>query len=140
MKNPIVLMTLLAVAAAGSQPPIAAAENEPMPEAPSTLRHDLESLRKTTLLPQKPPVRASSAEACVAAARIFDRLQFVGMEKETVLWILGDPATVSDYGIKAGSEIDAPLVYRFDGGFGGNDYRLEFNKGRVSEVKRIGVN
>ena len=62
------------------------------------LVRDLLLLRKTTVLPTKPPVQGSSAEAIEAAERVFTRLKFVDMSKEHVLWILGDPRTVSDYG------------------------------------------
>ena len=104
------------------------------------LARDIRLLRKTFALPKtKPPVQASSADARKAAARIFGRLKFIGMSKEDVLWVLGDPATISDYGFKAGAEVDAPLVYRFADGRGGNDYRLEFKDGRVTHLRTIGV-
>lgn len=104
------------------------------------LVRDLRLLRKTMTLPSKPPVQASSGDATEAAARVFGRLKLIGMTKEDVLLILGDPATISDYGRIAGSEVDAPLIYRFDSGLGGWEYRLEFKDGHVTNIKRRGIN
>ena len=103
------------------------------------LAQDLTLLRQTIILPQKPPVRASSGEAVKAASRIFDRLDFVGMSKKHVLWILGDPATISDYGLKAGTKIDDPLIYCISTGLFGTEYKIEFKKGYVSKIQKIGL-
>lgn len=99
------------------------------------LAKDLRLLRSTTTLPQDPPVHASSGEAIEAAGRVFARINFVGMSKEDVLWMLGDPTTISDYGVKAAEGIDEPLVYRFDNGLYGSAYVLEFSNGKVVQVK-----
>ena len=104
------------------------------------LTRDLRSIRKTVELPSDPPVQASSKEASEAAARVLERLNFVGMSKENVLWILGDPATVSDYGIKAEAGADKPLIYRISNGLGGIDYYLVFQNGLVVRVDKQGVN
>lgn len=95
---------------------------------------DIELLRKTYKL-ARPPLRASSPEACHAAARIFAKIKFEGMTKDEVLSLLGDPATISDYGIRAKPGPDEPLVYRFDTGLGGLEYTLQFRKGKVVAVK-----
>ena len=106
--------------------------------ADTGLAKDLRLLRKTEGV-GKPVLRASSQDACEAAARIFARLKFIGMSKEHVLWILGDPATISDYGLKVGPEVDAPLAYLFSQGDDGHLYRLEFKNGRVTKFQIIGI-
>ena len=115
---------------------ISADYKKPIPAKNETgLARDLRLLRKTVTLPA-PPLQASSADACGAAARIFSRLKFVGMSKEHVLWVLGDPETISDYGLKPGSKADAPLKYIFSSGLGGNEFWLEFKDGRVTQVQK----
>lgn len=95
---------------------------------------DLTSLRDTVLLSQDPPVRASSAAALRAAAKVFRRIDLAGMDRNTVLWILGDPATISDYGVSQDEGENAPMVYVFDSGFGSVSYTLRFEGGKVVEV------
>ena len=107
----------------------------PYPE----FRSDLHALRDTTKLPN-PELRASSAKACQAARRVFTKTQFEGMTKADVLTLLGDPKTISDYGIAAGTEVDAPLTYRFDSGLGGWQYTLVFSNGVVLELREEGLN
>jgi hypothetical protein len=81
-------------------------------------------------------VKASSAEACLAAQRIFSRVSFLFRSRAEVLEMLGDPATVSDYGESAGNDPDSPLVYIFDSGLGGLQYTLGFDKlGTVTRVQ-----
>jgi hypothetical protein len=92
-------------------------------------------LRDTSHLP-KPPLNASSAKACEAAGRLFNKVTFVGLSRERVLAILGDPKTISDYGVAAATEPDSPLTYRFDSGFGGWNYVIEFRAGVVSNVRK----
>ena len=108
------------------------ADSEPITRQPETgMAKDLRLLRKTIADPQSGD-RLSSPEAFQAAARIFSRVNFVGMTKEDVLWMLGDPATLNDYGIKPGAGEDDPLIYRFDRGGRGRCYILKFRDGRVT--------
>lgn len=86
-----------------------------------------------------PPLNASSAEAGSAARRLFTKVPFVGMSREQVLSILGDPKTISDYGIAAAETPDSSLSYRFDSGFGGWDYILHFQGGRVTRLEQQGI-
>jgi hypothetical protein len=99
---------------------------------------DLALLRKTYLLP-KPPIHASSGEAIAAARRLFSKVAFAGLTRSEALSILGDPKTISDYGIAASLDPDSPLVYRFDSGWGGWQYTLQFRSGRVSKVVADGL-
>jgi len=94
-------------------------------------------LRKTMRLPQKPVVNASSPEACHAAQRIFKRIPFLFRTRAEVLKLLGDPATVSDYGQPA--KASSSLVYIFDTGFGGLQYTLTFDRLDVERVIQIRV-
>jgi hypothetical protein len=80
--------------------------------------------------------KASSSEACLAAQRIFSRVAFLFRTRDEVLRLLGDPATISDYGEPAGKDPASPLVYVFDAGEGGLQYTLEFDKqGTVVRVQ-----
>jgi hypothetical protein len=85
------------------------------------------------------PLNASSGEACTAAARLFKNVNFIGLSRERVLEMLGDPKTISDYGIAADAKPDSPLTYRFDSGFGGWQYVIEFRAGVVVSMKRDGI-
>jgi hypothetical protein len=80
--------------------------------------------------------KASSADACFAAQRIFSRVSFLFRSREEVLSLLGDPATINDYNEPAGKDKASPLVYIFDSGFGGLQYTLGFDKqGNVTSVQ-----
>lgn len=100
---------------------------------------DRVSIRTTANL-TSPPLKASSADAGSAARRLFAKVPFVGMSREQVLSILGDPKTISDYGITAAETPDSSLSYRFDSGFGGWDYILHFQAGRVTRLEQQGIN
>jgi hypothetical protein len=80
--------------------------------------------------------KASSAEACLAAQRVFSRVSFLFRTRAEVLLLLGDPATISDYNEPAGKDPADPLVYVFDSGLGGLQYTLAFDKqGTVIRVQ-----
>lgn len=112
----------------GQKQTASAREQEP------EITNDLRNLRDTALVSEDPPVRGSSPAALRAAAKVFRRLNLVGMDRSTVLWILGDPATISDYGIPQDEGANAPLAYVFDSGFGGVIYTLRFDNGKVVQV------
>ena len=95
---------------------------------------DIRLLGKTYDL-ARPKLQASSPEACEAAARVFAKINFVGMTKDDVFSLLGSPAAISDYGIKAKPGPDEPLVYRFDTGWGGRQYTLQFREEKVVALK-----
>ena len=97
---------------------------------------DLTTIRITHKL-VSPKINASSMEALKAAERIFKNIEFIGMKKQQVLELLGDPETISDYGIEMKKNQDSPLLYRFDFGFGGSEYQLYFIDGKVIEVKIV---
>src|SRR5262245_4822966 len=83
--------------------------------------------------------RASSAEACHAAQRIFSRVSFLFRSRAEVLDLLGDPATISDYGEPAGKDPTSPLVYVFDTGFGGLSYTISFDAQVPPKVDQVRV-
>ena len=101
-------------------------------------QQDRADLRDTYLI-EKQNIHASSGKAGAAANRIFSRITFLGMPKNEVLRLLGDPETISDYGQKKGQRADDPLVYRFDSGWGGNQWTVLFRNGMVTEVKHFGI-
>lgn len=84
--------------------------------------------------------RASSDKAIHAAHRLFSNVSFLFRSRDSVLEILGDPQTISDYGVKQDESNDSTLVYRFDSGFGGNEYRLIFRQNEVVGVEVKGIN
>jgi hypothetical protein len=101
---------------------------------------DRTMLRRTFLINSRTkPINASSPEACQAAARIFKNVKFTGLTRKRVLEILGDPKTISDYGIAADTKPDSPLIYRFDTGLGGRVYTLEFRGGVAVAMKLEGL-
>ena len=104
---------------------------------------DRELLRSTTEIPagsdSDQNIKSSSAQATQAAHRLFSRVSFLFMSRDEVLEILGDPATISDYGIKAKAEKDSDLVYRFDSGFGGWQFTIKFRDGRVWATQADGI-
>ena len=69
---------------------------------------DRELLRSTTEIPaggdSDQKIKASSAQAMQAAHRLFSRVSFLFRSRDEVLEVLGDPATISDYAIKAEAE------------------------------------
>ena len=101
-------------------------------------KKDLLAFRTTAQLP-KQTQRGASVESVQAAARIFKRIDFVAMTKKEVLSLLGDPATVNDYGIAAKPGDNSPLQYRMDTGLGGLQYTLEFKNGKVQKLKVEGL-
>jgi hypothetical protein len=82
---------------------------------------------------------ASSAKAIDAAQRIFSRVSFLFRSREEVLNLLGDPATVSDYGQPAGTDPSSPLVYVFDTGLWGLKFTISFNKHGPPRVEQVHV-
>ena len=91
-------------------------------------------LIRSTYRLSAPVGNASSGEAIQAAHRIFKNIRFVGLSRAQVLAILGDPKTISDYGITADAAADSPLTYRFDSGDGGSEYVIRFAKGVVTQI------
>lgn len=91
-------------------------------------------LIRSTYRMSAPMVNASSGEAVQAAQRIFKNVRLVGLSRAQVLAILGDPKTISGYGVAADTAADSPLTYRFDSGFGGWEYVIRFAKGVVTQV------
>ena len=96
---------------------------------------DAKLLRDTTAIPSgDKQIMASTGKAQDASKRIFSKLPFLFKTRDEVLQLLGDPATISGYGKKAGTEKDAPLIYNFDNGYGGPIYTLTFHDGKVTGV------
>ena len=84
--------------------------------------------------PSEKKIKASSEKAIQAAQRLFSNVSFLFKKRSEVIEILGDPATLSDYGIKNQAKEDSDLVYLFDSGFGGAQYTLKFRNGGVWAV------
>lgn len=103
-------------------------------------RADALLLRKTYNVnvnrPDSGPLMASDGEATDAAHRIFSSFHFEGASREGVLKLLGDPRTISDYAKREEYFRKDRLVYHFDSGFGGMQYILHFEDGRVREMEK----
>ncbi len=119
---------------------VCAEDAKEIPHLYDGFKTDQALLRKTVVVnAHQTPVRASSAEACQAARRVFERVPFLFRTRSEVLEILGDPATTSDYGQAAGKGPSRPLVYRFDSGRGGWQYTLSFRDNEVYRVQADGL-
>ena len=129
------LLSLTMICSLGSDKPVAPEKKLKAPGADTGLAKDLRLLRKTILSTNMPPVRVSSYDAIEAAKRVFGRLKLIGMSKEHVLWILGDPKTISDNAFSAKPGKDSPLIYRFDMGAKQYDGIVRFKDGRVTSAK-----
>ena len=84
-------------------------------------------------------IKASSTEAIQAAQRIFSRVSFLFRSRQEVLELLGDPATISDYGKPAGKGSSSPLVYVFDMGLGGLEFTISFDKQVPPKVDQVRI-
>lgn len=74
----------------------------------------------------------SSGEAIAAAKRVFARFPPPGTSRLRVLEVLGEP----NRGAAPGNESpEAPLIYRFDHGFGGVQFTIHFESDRVSRIE-----
>jgi hypothetical protein len=104
---------------------------------------DYNFLRATTAIPSgthpEAKIQASSEEAIQAAHRIFSRISFMFRSRADVIKILGDPATISSYGVPSKPDKESDLVYLFDSGFGGAKYTLKFRNGGVWSVSVEGL-
>ncbi len=100
---------------------------------------DKSLLRATTTIPSgsnsEKTIKASSSEAIQAASRLFSNVSMLFKTRDQVLAILGDPALISDYGVKAKSETDSDLVYKFDSGFGGYQFVIKFRNDVVWAIQ-----
>ena len=85
-------------------------------------------------------IAVSSDEAISAARRIFSKVTFLYKTKKEVLQILGDPKTISSYGVSMKESSPDVLIYRFDSGFGGCDYQLKLTNNIVTSVTVIQKN
>lgn len=137
------LFALTGCAAVSSPPP---SQSSVAPDAApddtlldADFQADLAMLRQTTPLPEHRapgvPSHASSGQAISAASRVFAQFPGVGMTRSHVLQVLGDPKTISGYGVAAKDGPDAPLVYSFDTGFGGVQFTIHFKDGFVTRVE-----
>ena len=101
---------------------------------------DCKSLRQTMKIPSGDPnlggkFVVSSPEATKAAKRLFSKISFLHKTRKEVISILGDPATISEHGVKALEGKDAKLVYRFTSGYSGYEYEIGFLNDVVYSVR-----
>lgn len=133
-----IVLALVVLASACSQPSRAPESVAPMgPEPPYTeFARDIVRFRKVRAVSGgERMVRASSPDACIAAGRLFQNIDFVGWRRDEALNLLGAPGILNDYGVKAGTRHDSPLVYRVDSGWGGWEHVLELEDDVVVRYK-----
>jgi len=109
------------------------AEESSLPSPYEEFEADRGRLRKTVRL-ESTGRQASSPEAVQAAHRFFAHVSFAGKKRDEVLKILGDPQTISDYGVPMEDDPNSPLIYRFDTGSGGVDYAVFFKRNRAVKI------
>ena len=86
-----------------------------------------------------PHPRSSTDQAINAASRVFNTVELVGMTREEVVALLGDPKSSSDsiYNFPFWPAPKGSLVYRFDcGAYGWQFNVVQGAGGRVREVER----
>lgn len=111
----------------------------------TNLRRDLKLMWETRWLgwtgdpTHGPNSRASTDRAINAGSRVFNTVELVGMTREEVTALLGDPkhSSTSIYNFPFWPAPEGSLVYRFDSGAYGWQFNLLFDaEGRVAEVQR----
>jgi hypothetical protein len=101
-------------------------------------QEDIKLMRKTEIRERRSgSATVSTLEAIGAANRIFSKIDFVGMSREEVLALLGDPGTISDYARPAAPDVDEPLAYCMTNGRYGATWVVEFKGGQVVNVKYV---
>ena len=86
-----------------------------------------------------PPSQASTDAAINAASRVFNTVKLVGLTREEVIAVLGEPKTSNDsqYNFPFFPESEGTMVYRFDSGNYGWQFTLLFDaQGKVEKVER----
>ncbi len=89
-----------------------------------------------------PKDKASSGRAIEAAHRVFTAVQFVGLTRQELIQLLGDPQKSSDsiYNFPFYPTSKDKLVYRFDTGSGGWQFDFSFDRDdHVTKVTPHGI-
>jgi hypothetical protein len=77
---------------------------------------------------------SSTDKAIEASKKIFEQVSFLFMTKDEVYEILGDPKSISDYGIPFDANSSSTIIYKFFTGFDGLEYHLELANDSVRSV------
>jgi hypothetical protein len=86
--------------------------------------------------------RRSINKAILTAHRVFGTVQLIGLTRDEVIALLGDPRTTDtpQHNIPWYPAGRRELVYRFDNGFSGSQFNIKFDwKGKVRRVERLGI-
>jgi hypothetical protein len=86
--------------------------------------------------------RASTTEAIQAAERVFATVELIGLSRNKVVELLGNPRTSSDsrYNFPFYPTSCRDLVYRFDSGNYGCQYNVVFGwSGKVKRVQYLAI-
>ena len=82
-----------------------------------------------------PAYTVCAPKAVAAVGRVFRNVDFVGKTKQEVFAILGEPK--DDFARDEGAE--GAIVYRYDTGGSGMEYKLVFGHGRVHSVYSVSL-
>lgn len=108
----------------------------------NSIRADIRRMWETVPMEGEPAKKASSDRATQAAYRVFSSIQFVGMTRQQVIQLVGDPQRSNDsiYNFPYYPTAKDKLVYRFDTGFGGWQFNFSFDRhNRVSKVIPLAI-
>ena len=107
------------------------------PKVTDAIRADIQLMRERVSLPGGTGAVYASERAIAAAQRVFATLPLIGMTRQEIIAVLGEPS-------KSMAPSDSPgrgqLTYRFDNGYGGWEYVLTLDvHPRVTKVTRNGI-
>jgi hypothetical protein len=121
-----VLVVTLLVASWVARPRI-----EP-PKLTESVRADIRLMQERVDSPGGTGSFYAPERAIAAAQRVFAALPLIGMTRQEVVAVLGEPAESI---APSGSPVRGRLNYRFDGGYGGWEYLLTIDQhSRVTKV------
>ena len=105
------------------------------PKLTESMRADLRLMRERVDIPGGTGPFYASERAIAAARRAFAALQLIGMTRQEVVAVLGEP---SESMAPSGSPARGRLSYRFDDGYGGWEYLLMLDE--CNRVTKVGEN
>jgi hypothetical protein len=113
-----------------------------VPKFSNSIRADIKLMWQTVPMSGERGKRASSERAIEAAHRVFTTVPLVGLSRQEIIQLLGDPRKSSDsiYNFPFYPAARSQLVYRFDTGSGGWQFNFTFDRRDcVSKVNPLGI-
>lgn len=94
---------------------------------------DLEAMRKTETFDGDKTVYSSKGAHDIAF-KIFEKIDFKGISKASVLLLLGNTSSLNEFALVSEKNLDSPLVYFFADGEKSSAWILNFKDGKVVSV------